>query len=333
MSDNLTIDNVGIRLLARLTDSSYNPANGYSFTPINTAGNEFGLAGSDPTTGRYLHLSNLHSATTEPAQIRVFAGNSGIGEAGIEFTAQGTGGNEIEVWGTQTSFGEGGVRDFQIRTDNSSTNPGIPWLRSDGNSLWINGDPHFYLNYDNRTIDGRVVSTTIQGATDNTHDNGVIGARWRYVNVATGIGVGLAVAPTYQIHLGLDSAAKPTSSTWTILSDRRSKRNVTPLGPHLAAIRALPLVADQVHGAFGSPAGAPGIGAVADDVRPLFPRAVRTVGAGADQYLALDWHDVFVGHVKATQELADAVERLEADVAALQARPRDPVRLTGGTRQ
>jgi hypothetical protein len=39
------------------------------------------------------------------------------------------------------------------------------------------------------------------------------------------VGIGLS-NPTYQLQLSTDSAAKPTSSTWTISSDRRIKKDI-----------------------------------------------------------------------------------------------------------
>ena len=53
--------------------------------------------------------------------------------------------------------------------------------------------------------------------------------RFAYCCVYAGIGIGLTVTPTYQLHLSADSAAKPTSTTWYVPSDGRLKRDVTPV--------------------------------------------------------------------------------------------------------
>ena len=46
-----------------------------------------------------------------------------------------------------------------------------------------------------------------------------------YFDYLGNIGIGV-VNPTYQLQLSTDSAAKPTTSTWTIASDRRLKENI-----------------------------------------------------------------------------------------------------------
>ena len=37
---------------------------------------------------------------------------------------------------------------------------------------------------------------------------------------------GLGITPSYQLHLSSDSAAKPSTSTWTVSSDERLKENI-----------------------------------------------------------------------------------------------------------
>ena len=46
--------------------------------------------------------------------------------------------------------------------------------------------------------------------------------------VSGNVGIGIA-SPSYKLQLSTDSAAKPTSNTWTISSDRRLKKNIKPL--------------------------------------------------------------------------------------------------------
>ena len=41
--------------------------------------------------------------------------------------------------------------------------------------------------------------------------------------------LGIGISPLYQLHLGTDSAAKPSTNTWTISSDKRIKTNIQSL--------------------------------------------------------------------------------------------------------
>jgi hypothetical protein len=100
--------------------------------------------------------------------------------------------------------------------------------------------------------------------------------------IKTGGMVGIGVeSPDYRLQLSTDSAAKPGTSTWTVASDPRLKRDITEadLARCYAIVRALKLkhfrwrddmvTPDQV-----SDRGQ--LGWIANDVEAVFPKAVRT---------------------------------------------------------
>jgi hypothetical protein len=146
---------------------------------------------------------------------------------------------------------------------------------------------------------------------------------------ATGLGVGKA--PGYQLELSTDSAGKPTSSTWTIVSDARTKKNVRPWTKGLAELAALTVIQYEHNGLGGTPLGAHGIGVVAQDAAPWLPESIRVSrrrlrpdDAEMTDLLAFDTHGVIWALVNAVQELATRVETLEARVTALEPRCQGP---------
>ncbi len=92
------------------------------------------------------------------------------------------------------------------------------------------------------------------------------------------VGLG-AFNPTFRLQLGSDSAAKPTTSTWTISSDRRIKTNIRPFVDGLAVLRQLNPVTYELNGKAGLPAGVTGIGLIAQDAEPVIPYAIGTYKA------------------------------------------------------
>jgi hypothetical protein len=92
------------------------------------------------------------------------------------------------------------------------------------------------------------------------------------------VGIGL-INPVYQLHLTNDSAAKPTTSTWTISSDQRLKQDIVLADTQrcMEIIKAVPLkrytwrpevyTTDQVKDRSK-------LGWIAQDVEQVFPKAV-----------------------------------------------------------
>ena len=126
------------------------------------------------------------------------------------------------------------------------------------------------------------------------------------------IGIG-TTTPAYKLQVAVDSAAKPATSTWTIASDARLKRNVQPLAGGLAKILALRPVEAQYNGEDGTPDGLRIASFIAQDVAPVLPHAVSSHdGTVADgdgkrtetKILDLNMHEILMHLVLAVQELA-----------------------------
>jgi hypothetical protein len=93
------------------------------------------------------------------------------------------------------------------------------------------------------------------------------------------VGIGNVITPSYLLQLASDSAAKPTTNTWTITSDVRVKTNIRPFTDGLALVQQLAPKSYELNGLAGLPAGATGISVIAQDVAPIAPYLVGTYKA------------------------------------------------------
>jgi hypothetical protein len=122
------------------------------------------------------------------------------------------------------------------------------------------------------------------------------------------IGIGI-VSPAYSLQLGLDSAAKPGTSTWAVVSDPRVKRNVQDLVGGLDVITRLRAVEAEYNGADGTPEGMRVVSFLADEVQAILPHCVGSHrGKLADgeetDVLDLNIHEILMHMLLAIQQLA-----------------------------
>ncbi len=131
------------------------------------------------------------------------------------------------------------------------------------------------------------------------------------------VGVGGWISPGYKLHVALDSAAKPGSSTWTVPSDLRFKENVQPVeDDSVALLRALQWIRYQYNGKGQTPKGHKSIGMDAKELQKIMPDAVRVTRGkmemgdlkDSDLY-AIDYHAVFVHAARAIQLLDERLRK------------------------
>jgi hypothetical protein len=133
------------------------------------------------------------------------------------------------------------------------------------------------------------------------------------------LGIGINT-PSYQLQLSTDSAAKPTTNTWTIASDERIKTNIQPYAKGLEDICKVNPVTYDYNGKGGIAAGPGGVSILAQELQPVFPECVSSYKAklnddDAEETDILNYN----GHA-ITFALINAVKELNAKVEALQAR-------------
>ncbi len=87
--------------------------------------------------------------------------------------------------------------------------------------------------------------------------------------------VGLGVAnPGYQLHLSVNSAAKPGTNTWTVVSDARLKQDVSAFTEGLDIIKQINPVWFSYNGKAGLPTGERYVGVIAQELQKVAPYMV-----------------------------------------------------------
>ena len=91
-----------------------------------------------------------------------------------------------------------------------------------------------------------------------------------------GVGIG-TTSPTYQLQLSTDSAAKPGTNTWTIVSDARIKKDIRPYTNGLSIIKRINPVWFKYNGKAGFPNdNQEHIGVIAQEIVKVAPYTVNT---------------------------------------------------------
>ena len=153
------------------------------------------------------------------------------------------------------------------------------------------------------TIDGNGSPITLQAGTRN-------------------VGIGLS-NPTFRLQLASDSAGKPATSTWSVVSDIRLKQNIEPVkDDSLAVLGKLDWVRYQYNGQAKTPRGLQAIGLIAQVLREQLPEAVRSIKSKLKEtdedetdVLTIDYHHVIVHSARAIQQLDAEVKALKALIA------------------
>ncbi len=97
--------------------------------------------------------------------------------------------------------------------------------------------------------------------------------------VSGNVGIG-TLSPTYQLELSTDSAAKPSTTTWTTTSDRRVKKDIRPYTNGLSIIKGIKPVWFKYNGKGGFPDdNQDHIGVIAQEVIKVAPYTINTYKA------------------------------------------------------
>jgi photosystem II stability/assembly factor-like uncharacterized protein len=232
----------------------------------------------------------------------------------------------------------------QIPTTFISTNAGLTWtsisdsmlstvLRDGSEILATLGIQGFTTAYRNGLLRGGVGTSsnpTYSFINDNTTgwylpSNGNLGIstagveRMR-VDPSGNVGIGIT-APTFQLQLSTDSAAKPTSSAWTVSSDERIKLNIEDANVTTCydTVKSLKLRRFEWDPSWNSDIeDRHAIGFIAQEVKDYFPKAVRI--RNADGFHSLDMDQIYKTMYGAIQHAIKRVDVLTEDISALESK-------------
>jgi hypothetical protein len=290
------------------------PLAGTEVLPIVQSGATVKVAVSDLTAGRPV------SATS------IAAGLGLVATPAYTFT----GDTNTGMWSPAAdtlAFSEGGVE--AVRLD-SSGNVGIGTSAPTA-KLNVAGDTIISGNADARQIGFNFYGTSqynfyVDGATDAAK----MTIRSGTTSVATfngsgNVGIGTS-SPTSQLQLSTDSASKPTSALWTIVSDSRIKTETGEYTKGLDAVCALRPITYHYNGAAGFAVDdKENISIIAQEAIQHFPECVGTFEAllneGDEEKTELfNWngHALIFALVNAVKELNAVNNALTARVALLE---------------
>jgi hypothetical protein len=147
------------------------------------------------------------------------------------------------------------------------------------------------------------------------------------------VGIGVA-APSYQLELSTNSAAKPSSTLWTATSDERVKQNIESINSEAALDKIMSLrpvsfnFIDEYCHCYSLTEGSKHYNFIAQEVEDVFPECV--VDAGQDlidhdtgeiiveNMKGLDAHSINIHMLSAIQELKIQLDAANARISQLE---------------
>ena len=256
---------------------------------IGTLTPSFPLVAVNPaTTGSQFAIVGEMNNTTQGAL-----------SAGVRGVNRGIGVNGTGVWGSHDGDGYG------VYGTSNSDGYGVYGL-TEANGIGVLGEAY-----------GLGINYGVYGFTNST--NGYAGffeGGRNFFEGAVGVGV---VSPSFQLHLSANSAAKPTSNAWTISSDERLKKNITPIDAALEKLMKLRGVTYQ----WRDPASQGNMdgtytGMIAQDVEKVFPEWISTDPNGFKTLTVIGFEGLVVEALRDLRKEKDAaMAELKAENDAL----------------
>jgi hypothetical protein len=128
--------------------------------------------------------------------------------------------------------------------------------------------------------------------------------------------------PSFDLHMQFNDAAKPSSSAWTVASDRRLKKDVKPFTDGLNVLMQINPVWFTYTGEADMPEDT-GVGTIAQELEKIAPYMVNEwefrneETRTTETYKAVDYGAMDFVLINAIQELKVEIDQLKADNAAL----------------
>jgi len=127
------------------------------------------------------------------------------------------------------------------------------------------------------------------------------------------VGIGTN-SPGYQLELSTDSAAKPSTNTWTVPSDKRLKKDIKVFNKYgLKDVLKLKPIEFKYNGKGGfKNDGKTNIGFIAQDVQEVMPEMVSsTKHKDGNEYLNVNTHFLTFAYLESIKELSYRINNLE----------------------
>jgi len=290
-----------IHLWGQITQQQNDGTN--SWLGVNTFSGNVGIGTNSPIAKLEVNgnIRQSWSATSTTLRTEYYGDGGNKYYGGLAYDN----GNRIQYLQSVTQDGTGGIR-FQtgstnndrMTIDNSgnvgigTTNPGSK-LAVKGGAIsqedFADGDKFFLLGNTNaakiRHNSGWLFSEYAGAVTAGGGGSNTGAFNWYTVNGsdahvermmltnAGNLGIGTN-NPAYKLELSADSAGKPTTNTWTITSDSRTKEDISDYTVGLNEIKQIRPVTFAHNGRGGTKKGDQGVGVLAQEIRTVFPGTV-----------------------------------------------------------
>jgi hypothetical protein len=132
----------------------------------------------------------------------------------------------------------------------------------------ITGNYNVYIGCGADGKDSISASTAIGYKAKVTASNSIV-----FGNSSSKVGINVS-APSYQFQLSSNSAAKPGSSTWTIASDERLKKDISDFSDGLSVLEKIHPVWFSYNGEAGMPTDKKFVGIIAQEINEVAPYMV-----------------------------------------------------------
>lgn len=135
------------------------------------------------------------------------------------------------------------------------------------------------------------------------------------------VGIGITT-PTNQLQLSTNAAGKPTSGLWTITSDRRLKKDVSPFSDGLETLKKIDPVWFTYNGLADMPIET-GVGTIAQDLQEVAPYLIKDwkytdEDGTTENYLGVNYGPLTFIMVNAIKEQSVEIEELKTALTNLQ---------------
>ena len=134
------------------------------------------------------------------------------------------------------------------------------------------------------------------------------------------VGIGVN-APNYQLQLSINSAAKPSSNVWTVISDERVKENIKPYEKGLNEILQVNTKTFDYNGKAGFEKTKGNIGIIAQEMMHIFPETINSYSAKLNEddeeeteLYNFDGHALTFALINAVKELKAEIEELKKQI-------------------
>jgi hypothetical protein len=275
---------------------------GISLRTTDTGGRQYSILSTGSAAGSGAGRLGIYDDTAGSYRMVIdSSGNVGIGTTGPD--------NKLEVEGASlTAF--------------TGTNLGVAAIT--GDAYTVNDVVALDFKPNNQGTDamGRIGilmagnGSYLQFGTSNNYANGITNTAMT-IDPSGNVGIG-TTSPTYQLQLSTDSAGKPSTNAWTIVSDRRVKKDIRPYTNGLSIIKRINPVWFKYNGKGGFPADNQNhIGVVGQEIVKVAPYTVNTFWAKLNPEDKKETELLNFNSHALTFDLINAVKELDGNIVKL----------------